>query len=47
LESKGASYVGEKKEFLSGTPLPLTDMVIGHDGNMYFATGGRRVASQL
>ena len=47
LTSKGASYQGEKKEFLSGTPLPLTDMVIGKDGNMYFTTGGRRVASQL
>ena len=47
LTTKGASYTGEKKEFLSGTPLPLTDMVIGKDGNMYFTTGGRRVASQL
>jgi len=47
LTPKGASYTGEKKEFLSGTPLPLTDLVIGKDGNMYFTTGGRRVASQL
>lgn len=47
LTPTGASYTGEKKEFLSGTPLPLTDMVIGKDGNMYFTTGGRRVASQL
>ena len=47
LTPDGASYSGEKKEFLSGTPLPLTDMVIGKDGNMYFTTGGRRVASQL
>ncbi|GJM30781.1 MAG: hypothetical protein DHS20C17_34160 [Cyclobacteriaceae bacterium] len=47
LEPKGASYSGEKTEFLSGTPLPLTDMVIGQDGNMYFTTGGRRVASHL
>ena len=47
LTPAGASYSAEKKEFLSGTPLPLTDMVIGKDGNMYFTTGGRRVASQL
>jgi glucose/arabinose dehydrogenase len=47
LTPNGASYIGEKKEFLSGTPLPLTDVVIGNDGNMYFTTGGRRVASQL
>ncbi len=47
LTPSGASYSGEKKEFLSGTPLPLTDVVIAKDGNMYFTTGGRRVASQL
>jgi len=47
MEPNGASYSGEKKEFLSGNALPLTDMVIGHDGNMYFTTGGRRVASKL
>ena len=47
MTAQGASYVGDKQEFLSGTPLPLTDMVIGLDGNMYFATGGRRVASEL
>ena len=47
LTPQGASYQGDKKEFLSGTPLPLTDMVIGKDGNMYFTTGGRRVASSL
>ena len=47
LTPNGASYLGQKKEFLSATPLPLTDMVIGSDGNMYFTTGGRRVASHL
>jgi putative heme-binding domain-containing protein len=47
LKPNGASYSGEKAEFLSGVPLPLTDVVIGSDGDMYFTTGGRRVASQL
>ncbi len=47
LKSKGASYVGEKQEFLSGIPLPLTDGVIGPDGAMYFMTGGRRLDSDL
>lgn len=47
LEAKGASYKGNKEEFLSGIPLPLTDGVIGPDGAMYFMTGGRRLDSDL
>lgn len=47
LQPNGASYVGEKEEFLSGIPLPLTDGVIGPDGAMYFMTGGRRLDSDL
>lgn len=46
LEPKGASYTGVKEEFLSGTPLPVTDVVVHpQDGAMYFAIGGRRVQS--
>lgn len=47
LKEDGSSYQGEVEEFLSGVPLPLTDGVIGDDGAMYFATGGRRLASGL
>ncbi|MEM7371669.1 MAG: c-type cytochrome [Bacteroidota bacterium] len=47
LEEDGSTYQGEVEEFLSGVPLPLTDGVIGDDGAMYFATGGRRLASGL
>ncbi len=47
LQNKGASYSGQKEEFLSGLPLPLTDGVIGPDGAMYFMTGGRRLNSDL
>ncbi|MEM9721365.1 MAG: c-type cytochrome [Bacteroidota bacterium] len=47
LEQKGSSFVGTKEEFLSGVPLPLTDVIVGSDGAMYFATGGRRVSSHL
>jgi len=47
LKAKGSSYTAERKEFLSGTPLPLTDMIAGADGNLYFATGGRRIDSHL
>lgn len=44
----GASFRGEKEEFLGGKPLPLTDVVINqHDGAMYFAVGGRRTQSGL
>ncbi len=47
LKAKGSSYTVERTEFLSGTPLPLTDMVAGADGHLYFATGGRRINSHL
>lgn len=47
LKAEGASYVGVKEEFLSGSPLPLTDGVAGDDGAMYFVTGGRRLESGL
>ena len=33
---------------ITGTPLPLTDVIISpHDGAMYFAIGGRKVQSGL
>ncbi len=48
LEADGASYRATKEEFLSGSPLPLTDAIIHpKDGAMYFAIGGRRVQSGL
>jgi len=47
LKAKGSSYIAERTEFLSGSPLPLTDMVAGADGHLYFATGGRRINSHL
>ncbi len=48
LKEKGASYQGEFEEFITGTPLPLTDIVVNpKDGAMYFTTGGRRVTSGL
>jgi len=46
LQPLGASYLANVEEFLTATPLPLTDVVINpHDGAMYFAIGGRRVQS--
>jgi len=48
LEPQGSSYTGHKEDFISGVPLPLTDMVIHpYDGAMYFAIGGRKVQSGL
>ncbi|NHF60855.1 c-type cytochrome [Flavobacteriaceae bacterium TP-CH-4] len=47
LIPEGSSYRGQKEEFLSGTPLPLTDMINGADGHLYFATGGRGLDSHL
>ena len=48
LKPEGASYSAEVEEFLTGTPLPLTDVVIApQDGAMYFAIGGRKATSGL
>jgi len=47
LTPDGASYRAETEDFLTGSPLPLTDAVIGQDGAMYFVTGGRNQDSQL
>jgi putative heme-binding domain-containing protein len=47
MTPSGASYVGQKTEFVSRTPLPLTDVVIGADGAMYFTVGGRGAQSAL
>ncbi len=46
-EVSGASYKAKAEEFISGSPLPLTDGVIGPDGALYFLTGGRRLESDL
>ena len=48
LTPEGSSYRGESEEFVSGQPLPLTDVVINpRDGAMYFAVGGRGAQSAL
>lgn len=47
IEPAGASYRGVKEEFLSRTPLPLTDAVVGKDGALYFTVGGRGTQSEL
>ncbi|MHB1426021.1 MAG: c-type cytochrome [Gemmataceae bacterium] len=47
LEPDGSSYKAVKEEFLSRTPLPLTDAAIGPDGALYFSIGGRGTQSEL
>jgi len=48
MTPKGSSYSATFEEFVTGTPLPLTDMVVNpKDGAMYFAIGGRKTQSGL
>lgn len=47
LEEDGATYSGTIEPFVMGKPLPVTDVAIADDGNMYFAAGGRRGDSAL
>lgn len=48
LTPTGATYSGTPEEFITGIPLPLTDLIINpHDGAMYFLIGGRKIQSGL
>jgi putative heme-binding domain-containing protein len=48
LKADGAGYTADLEEFLAGSPLPLTDLVVNPtDGALYFAVGGRRATSAL
>lgn len=48
LTPEGSGYAGQVEEFITGTPLPLTDVVVSpQDGAMYFAIGGRKTTSGL
>src|SRR5262249_31513588 len=48
LTPEGSAYRGEIEEFLNGSPLPLTDVVVNpKDGALYFTIGGRKTQSGL
>jgi putative heme-binding domain-containing protein len=48
LTPAGSAYQAVAEEFLSGSPLPLTDVVVNpKDGALYFTIGGRRTQSGL
>jgi putative heme-binding domain-containing protein len=43
-----SGYKAEAEEFVNGSPLPLTDLVVNPvDGALYFAIGGRKTKSGL
>jgi putative heme-binding domain-containing protein len=48
LTPEGSAYKAELEEFLNGSPLPLTDVVVNpKDGALYFTIGGRQTQSGL
>jgi putative heme-binding domain-containing protein len=48
LAPSGSAYASQVEEFVTGTPLPLTDLVVNPaDGALYFTVGGRRTTSGL
>jgi glucose/arabinose dehydrogenase len=47
LEGKGASYKATFETFLSGTGLPMTDVLVGNEGALYVSVGGRKLGSAI
>lgn len=47
LTPDGSTYRGKFEDFVTGSPLPMTDATIGQDGSLYFAVGGRGTQSAL
>jgi len=47
MTPNGSTYSASFEEFASAQPLPLTDLLIHPDGNMYITIGGRRIQSGL
>ena len=46
-QQEGAGYTADKEVFVAGIPLPVTDGIIGEDGNLYFLVGGRGTQSAM
>jgi glucose/arabinose dehydrogenase len=48
MEPRGGSYTGVAEPFVSGAPLPVTDLFVRlQDGALYFTIGGRGTTSAL
>ena len=47
LEPQGAGYTAAFEPFLTGSAVPVTDIVVNRDGDLYFTVGGREAKSGL
>ncbi|HAY82605.1 MAG TPA: heme-binding protein, partial [Planctomycetaceae bacterium] len=47
FKRQGATYTANSEVFLQGSPLNVTDVEVGHDGWLYFVTGGRASGGSL
>lgn len=47
MKPHGAGYKGEAEPFTFGSPLPVTDAIVGNDGALYFTIGGRGTQSAM
>jgi putative heme-binding domain-containing protein len=47
MTPNGATYTGTFETFVSGKPLPVTDIAVNTDGALYFTIGGRGTQSGL
>ena len=48
MKPDGSTYSATKETFITGSPLPVTDIIIHpKDGAMYFTIGGRKVQSGM
>jgi putative heme-binding domain-containing protein len=48
LEPHGSTYTGQFEQFLAGTPMAITDLLVHPgDGALYFIVGGRGTSSAL
>ena len=47
LQPQGSTYSATFETFLEGTSLPIADIVVHPNGDMYFICGGRKAASGL
>ena len=47
LKPEGAGYTAAFEPFLTGSAVPVTDIVVNRDGHLYFTVGGREAKSGL
>jgi putative heme-binding domain-containing protein len=47
MKPQGGTYTEEQVDFVLGTPMNVTDLDVGADGNVYFSKGGRNTEGGL